>query len=139
MQLAPGGAGPRLAERLLENGEILEVSRAIVQPFYQRKAMSALDQLQTRLDGLPYRIHRPEGAIFLWLWLEGLPCGSAGLYERLKARNTLVVPGHHFFPGLEQDPWAHKQECIRITYAQDDALVERGIDAIADEVRKVYG
>jgi valine--pyruvate aminotransferase len=83
-------------------------------------------------------IHKPEGAIFLWLWFKDLPCTSAELYERLKARNTLVIPGHHFFPGLESDDWCHKQECIRITYAQDDAVVREGIEIIADEVRRIY-
>ncbi|SVD71253.1 uncharacterized protein METZ01_LOCUS424107, partial [marine metagenome] len=78
-----------------------------------------------------------EGALFLWLWFEDLPITSQELYERLKARGVLVVSGHYFFPGLDE-PWRHKDECIRVTYAQDDKVVQKGLSIIADEVRKAY-
>ncbi len=74
---------------------------------------------------------------YLWLWFEGLPVSSHELYERLKARGVLVVPGHYFFPGV-QEPWRHREECIRVTYAQDDGVVERGLSIVADEVRRLY-
>jgi valine--pyruvate aminotransferase len=139
MNLAPGGIGARLALDLVRSGEIMKISRDIVQPFYKKKAQDALDLFREELAGISCHIHKPEGAIFLWLWFPGLPCTSAQLYERLKARNTLVIPGHHFFPGLENEYWQHKHECIRVTYAQDDAVVQKGIRVIADEVRKLYG
>ena len=138
MHLAPGGIGARMALDLVRSGEIMEISREIVQPFYRRKALETLDLFRDELAGLPFRIHRPEGAIFLWLWFQELPCTCAHLYERLKARNTLVIPGHHFFPGLESEYWQHKHECIRVTYAQDDAVVRQGIRIIAEEVRRIY-
>ena len=145
MHLAPGGIGARMAIDLIRSGEIMQMSREIVQPFYRRKALQALDWFREELGPstdsgqatLPYRIHKPEGAIFLWLWFQELPCTSAQLYERLKARNTLVIPGHHFFQGLDEY-WQHKHECIRVTYAQDEAVVREGIKVIADEVRKIY-
>lgn len=139
MHLAPGGIGARMALDLVRSGEIMQISREVVQPFYHRKAMAALDECRKALAGIPCRIHKPEGAIFLWLWFQGLPCTSAQLYERLKARNTLVIPGHHFFPGLAHEYWQHKHECIRLTYAQDDGIVHEGIKVIADEVRTLYG
>jgi len=94
-------------------------------------------QLTDELAGLPFAVHKPEGALFLWLWFDGLPITGNELYERLKARGVLVVPGHFFFPGL-QDNWRHSDECIRVTYAQDDTVVQRGLSIIADEVREVY-
>ncbi len=139
MCLAPGGLGAQLAVELIRDGEIMQVSREIVQPFYRRKAEQTLQWFREELGNVPYRIHKPEGALFLWLWFEGLPGGSAALYERLKARNTLVIPGHHFFPGLENDDWAHKHECIRVTYTQNDAVVHEGVKIIADEIKKIYG
>jgi valine--pyruvate aminotransferase len=59
------------------------------------------------------------------------------LYRRLKARGVLVLSGHHFFPGLEQ-PSAHMQECLRVSYSQPPANVRAGINAIADEVRRAF-
>ncbi len=139
MHLAPGGIGARLAMDLVRTGSIMQISREVVKPYYERKAFQTLDLFRSELGNLPCRIHKPEGAIFLWLWFQELPCTSAELYERLKARNTLVIPGHHFFPGLENEYWQHKHECIRVTYAQDEAIVQEGVRTIADEVRKLYG
>jgi len=138
MHLAPGGMGARMAMELVQSGDIMQLSREVVQPFYQQKAFQALEWFREELGDLPCRIHKPEGALFLWLWLQDLPCTSSELYERLKARNTLVVPGHYFFPGMEKDDWLHKQQCIRVTYAQDDEVVHQGIKIIADEIKKLY-
>ena len=139
LHLAPGGVGAQMAIDLVRSGEIMQLSRDVVQPFYHRKALQTLDLFRTELDGLPCRIHKPEGAIFLWLWMQELPCTCGELYDRLKERNTLVIPGHCFFPGLENEYWQHKHECIRVTYAQDDAVVAKGAQVIAEEVKRLYG
>ena len=89
------------------------------------------------MGDLPCRIHTPEGAIFLWLWFEGLPITSETLYQRLKERGVLVIAGEHFFPGIH-DPWAHRHECIRVSYAQDAETVESGIAIIGEEVARAY-
>ena len=135
--LAPGGMGPALALDLVKSGEITRISKEIVQPFYEEKAKRAVAQLQREMEGLPFAIHKPEGALFLWLWFEGLPISTQELYERLKQKGVLVVSGHYFFPGLEED-WPHKDECIRVTYAQDDAVVEKGLSLIAKEIREIH-
>jgi valine--pyruvate aminotransferase len=138
LHLAPGGLGARLAMEMVRSGEIMQISREIVQPYYHRKALQTLEWFREELGDLPCRIHKPEGALFLWLWFQDLPCTSRELYERLKARKTLIVPGSYFFPGLENEYWQHKHECIRVTYAQDDETVHQGVKVIADEVRKLY-
>jgi len=56
----------------------------------------------------------------------------------LKKRGVLVVSGHHFFFGLEDQDWAHADECIRVTYTMPAEKVKAGIEIIADEVAKVY-
>jgi valine--pyruvate aminotransferase len=48
----------------------------------------------------------------------------------------LIVPGHYFFPGLNEI-WDHKNKCIRITFAQDEEIVSRGISMIAEEIRSL--
>ena len=59
------------------------------------------------------------------------------LYERLKKKGVLVVSGHYFFPGLEEN-WPHKNECVRVTYAQDDEVVEKGLSMIVSEIREIH-
>ena len=139
LSLAPGSLGPALALDLVKSGEITRVSNDVVKPFYQQKSARAVAQLRREIRAeIPMRIHKPEGALFLWLWFEGLPISSLELYQRLKKKGVLVVSGHYFFPGMEQDDWAHKQQCIRVTYAQDDEVVERGISLIAEEIRRIF-
>ena len=137
--LAPGSLGPALALDLVKSGEITRVSNEVVKPFYEEKANRAVAQLRREMgDHIPMRIHKPEGALFLWLWFEGLPISSQELYQRLKKKGVLVVSGHYFFPGMEEDNWDHKNQCIRVTYAQDEAVVKQGISLIAEEIRKVF-
>ncbi len=140
LSLAPGNTGAALMLDWVRNGDIIRLSQNIIQPFYQRKAEQAVAWMRAALDarpGIPCHIHQPEGAFFLWLWFPDLPITSAELYERLKRRRVIVVPGHHFFPGLRAD-WRHKYECIRVNYAGDENTVRQGIAIIAEEVQKAY-
>lgn len=141
LNLATGSFGSMLAYDMVQSGEILRLSESVVKPFYYERAQRAEYNLRMALEGLPFALHKVEGAMFLWLWLRGCPVKSQELYQRLKARGVLVVPGHHFFPGLDQPEnvdWAHRHECLRITYSQEPALVDKGISIIAEEVRKAY-
>jgi valine--pyruvate aminotransferase len=137
LNLASGNIGPAVTMELFRTGEILDLGRDVIRPFYQARASAAVDEFRARLAGLPFRIHKPEGAFFLWLWFEGLPIGSQVLYQRLKRRGVLVVPGHHCFFGLDDD-WPHRHECVRVSYVQDEDAVRRGIGLIAEEVALAY-
>lgn len=137
VSLACGNFGPTIARELFRTGEILSLSRKLIKPFYQQRATQAVKWFKESFGDVPYRIHKPEGAIFLWLWFDGLPISSQELYERLKRRGVLVVPGHNFFPGMDK-AWRHQQECIRVSYAQDGDTVRKGIALIAEEVAKAY-
>jgi valine--pyruvate aminotransferase len=137
VNLACGNIGPAIATELFRSGEILTLTRDHVMPFYQQRARNTVNAFRESLGDLPYHIHKPEGAFFLWLWFEGLPITSQELYERLKRRGVLVVPGHHCFFGLEED-WRHRHECIRVSYVQDEEQVQRGVEIIADEVRQAW-
>ncbi len=137
MSLSPGNFGAVLCQRLIESGEIIGLSRELITPFYRKKMEKAVACVQRECAGIPYRIHKPEGAMFLWLWFAGLPISSLELYRRLKGQGALVVSGHYFFPGLAGE-WRHTQECIRVTYSQNDEDVARGIAIIGREVRKAY-
>ncbi len=136
--LACGTLGPALARALFDSGEIRTLSRDYITPYYRERAERTVQWFRKALAGLPFRIHKPEGAIFLWLWFEGLPIDSETLYQRLKARGVLIVPGQNFFVGID-DGWRHQNECIRVSYAQDSATVQRGVEIIAEEVARAYG
>lgn len=135
--LAPGSVGPALVRQSIQSRKLIDLCRDVINPYYQHRRDEAIAQIRVQMHDLPVRIHQPEGAIFLWLWFEGLPIDVQELYTRLKARNVLVIAGHHFFPGLEEE-WRHKHECIRITYSSDPESVHEGIGIIAEEVRRAF-
>lgn len=137
LTLASGAVGPALAEDLIRSTALQELTDTTIKPFYRDRMQHAVATAQRAFDGLPYRLHRPQGAFFLWCWFEGLPISSAELYERLKQAGVLAIPGERFFIGL--DPaWAHTRECMRLSYAQDPRVVEAGLALVAREVRRAF-
>lgn len=137
VSLSCGNLGPALARALFDSDEIQSLSRDYITPFYRERSQQTVQWFREQLGDLPYHIHKPEGAIFLWLWLEGLPITSRELYERLKQKGVLVVPGQDFFVGLD-DSWRHQHECIRVSYASDADSVRKGVAIIAAEVARAY-
>ena len=78
-----------------------------------------------------------SGIVTAMVGLLQAPTGTK-LYERLKTRGVLVVPGSHFFYGLQED-WRHSHECIRLTFSQSEETVRGGIGLLAEEVKRAYG
>lgn len=141
MNLATGSFGSMMALDMVKSGDIIRLSNDVVKPYYFEKAQKAEAKLRQELNGLPFALHKVEGAMFLWLWLKDCPVKSQEMYERLKAKGVLVVPGHHFFPGLDSEDdlnWPHRHECLRITYSQDEASVMKGLEIIAREAKAAY-
>ena len=71
LSLAPGNFGAYMAHDLVRSGDVLRLSREVIQPHYARKVQAALDYLPEALRGVDYYVHAPEGAFFLWLWFKG--------------------------------------------------------------------
>ena len=138
VNLATGSFGAMLTTEIIQSGEIIRLSREVIRPFYQKKMERALACIEKSFTGFPYKVHVPEGAMFLWLWFPGMPVSSRQLYERLKQRGVVVVSGDYFFPGLAAG-WRHAEECLRITYSQAEEDVQQGVAVIADEVRLLFG
>lgn len=138
VSLANGSVGTSLMQDLVASAEILRLSEKVVCPFYEKRAREAIRIFHAAMDpAIPYRLHRCEGSLFLWLWCENLPISDRELYERLKKLGVLVVPGNAFFMG-SAPRWKHSRECIRINYSQEPAKVERGLKIIAGELKRVY-
>lgn len=131
--------GQQITLPLIRSGEILSFSRETILPFYLKKSEFAQSAARGIFgERFPWHMHRSEGALFLWLWFPGLPITSAELYGRLKKRETLIIPGHHFFFGCDQENWQHPHECIRISFAMDGEIVRDGLAIIAEEVERAF-
>lgn len=138
LHLAPGSIGPAMLLSMVQSRRILHLSREVIRPFYQNKAQDTLDTLRKELKGIEFFVHKPEGAFFVWIWFPHLRITDEQLYQRLKQRGVLIVPGHYFFPGFAE-VWPHRHQCIRLTYSQDQTAVHRGIEILAREVRQADG
>ena len=135
--LSPNNIGAGLLTRLIDDKRILQLRDQHIRPFYQRKMRHALSLAQKIFHDLPVYIHKPEGAFFLWLWFKGLPVTSKVLYQRMKAKKVYIIPGENFFTDIESE-WEHQYQCIRVSYALSDEKLEKGLNAIAQEVALLF-
>ena len=135
--LAPNSVGASLMTRLIEDNEITHLTEQIIKPFYQQRLGRAVKLFHELLGDLPVLMHKPEGAFFLWVWLQDLPISTEELYQRLKARHVFVVPGEEFF--IDMDPaWEHTRQCLRINYAQPEDRLRKGLEVLASELKSIY-
>lgn len=136
--LANNNLGQQLVLPWIESGKILELGPKILRPFYEEKNKLAAAWAREFFDaaGVDWAMHATEGAFFHWLWLKNLRITTRELYERLKGRKVLTVPGEYFFFGLDND-WPHRHECLRVNFSGDAETVREGYRLIAAEAAKV--
>jgi len=134
--LSNGTLGQMLSYPLFAEQSIADFCQEKIRPYYEQKRAHATEVLSEAFTGVEYRLHRSEGALFFWLRFENLPISTMELYEHLKKRGVLVVPGEFFFYGLEE-PSPDEKRCIRINYAMEEEVVEAGLRAIGDELRSL--
>lgn len=138
VSLANGNLGQALLAPLLLDDTLPRLGCEVIRPFYKERSDVAKALLGNHLGThVPWALHAQEGAFFLWLWLQDLPIPAAELYRRLKARKVLVIPGHYFAFGLEED-WKHPHECLRLTYSQPAHIVQEALEILADEVKNLW-
>lgn len=135
--LANNNVGQTMVLPMIRSGEILDLARNTIGPFYREasaRAQGWLDEAM-RAAGVDYRVHHGDGAFFLWLWLRDLGISTWEFYQRLKERKVLVVPGRFFSFGLDE-PWDHPDQCLRISFSQPERVVREGLQIIAEEAAR---
>lgn len=137
ISLSPGSLGPAIALEMIERGDLLRLSNEVIKPFYRQRVEQTIEVIRRYLPEERCLIHKPEGAIFLWLWFIDLPISTEILYQRLKQRGVLMVPGHYFFPGLEHE-WPHTHQCMRMNYVPEPEQIEQGVQILAEEIERAH-
>ena len=133
LTLAPSSVGPSLVTRLVKNQEIMRLANDVIKPFYQNKAKTAKAIFYEIFGGTSAKLHKLEGAFFMWIWFPDLQMTSEELYQQLKAKGVYIIPGHNFFIGMD-NTWSHQHQCIRINYAKDEVTLRKGLELIYNEV-----
>jgi valine--pyruvate aminotransferase len=116
--------GQALAAKTFLSGKLEALSASVVKPLYQRKLELFREALHDHLPpDLNWYLHRVEGSLFAWLWVETQQMHDLEMYQQLKERSLLCVPGSTFFPGLREE-FPHKHRCLRFSMtAPDEDLV----------------
>lgn len=135
--LAPAGIGAEIVNQLITDNALLPLCHDLIRPFYKRRCELAVALLRDAIADSRLRIHQPEGSMFLWLWFEDLGITTSELYQRLKRKGVLVVPGKYFFPG-QQIPSDHAESCVRMNYVQSEQELVKGIDILARELKSCW-
>ncbi len=138
MCIHPSRYGQAIAARAINSGKLAEISEQVIRSFYQNKFTVLEENLFAAMPkDLPWFLHRGEGAIFAWLWLDELPITDWEFYQELKQVGVIVVPGSSFFPGLRED-WLHKHQCLRISLTGSDEEIAIGMQRLAHVTQQVY-
>lgn len=138
MCIHPSRYGQAIAARAINSGKLADISTCVIRPFYKDKFAVLEDTLsQAMPKDLPWFLHRGEGAIFAWLWLQDLPITDWEFYQQLKQVGVIVVPGSTFFPGLKEE-WTHKHQCLRISLTASDDEIVIGMQRLAKLTQQLY-
>jgi hypothetical protein len=129
--------GPAMMCEMIKRNDLLRLSETVIKPFYYQRVQETIAIIRRYLPEDRCLIHKPEGAIFLWLWFKDLPISTELLYQRLKKRGVLMVPGDYFFPGLDK-PWPHTHQCMRMNYVPDPEKIEAGVKILAEEIERAW-
>ncbi|MEH1973086.1 MAG: valine--pyruvate transaminase [Nostoc sp.] len=138
MSLHSSRYGQAIAALAINSGRLVEISHTVIRPFYQNKFTVLETSLEEAMPkDLPWFLHRGEGAIFAWLWLEDLPISDWEFYQQLKQVGVIIVPGSTFFPGLEEE-WAHKHQCFRISLTGTNEEIATAMQRLAKVAEEAY-
>lgn len=135
--LSPVGVGASLVGQMIKRDLIDDLCGRVIKPFYQNKVNHIVDLLKQSITDERFSIHQPEGAIFVWLRFRSLGITTQELYQRLKKKGLLVVPGEYFYPGRTDDD-EHQHECIRMNIVQSEEDIQKGIAILKAEVESLW-
>jgi valine--pyruvate aminotransferase len=131
--LAPNSVGPSLLTRMIKDKELIALADNVIKPYYQAKADIAVKLFNEIFANSSSKLHKLEGAFFMWLWFPDLKITSEELYQKLKTKGVYIIPGHNFFIGMG-DNWPHQHQCIRINYAKDETTLRKGLEIVYQEL-----
>lgn len=134
----PSRYGQAIAASAINSGALAQIAQAVIRPFYQKKFSVLENTLDASMpQNLPWFLHRGEGAIFAWVWLQDLPITDWEFYQELKQVGVILVPGSSFFPGLREE-WDHKHQCLRISLTGSDEEIAIAMERLAQVATQVY-
>jgi valine--pyruvate aminotransferase len=133
--LSPSRIVPFVFKDDFASMEFYQMCHKHIKSFYLKKRNLILDLLKEQLSPELIQIHESEGAFFLWLNFPRLKISSLKLYEILKSRGLIVVPGI-YYPGLNSQENKDGEKCIRISFSQPEAVLTKGIEILISTIKE---
>lgn len=137
ISLVPGGIGPAMLNSMIRRGDLLRLCEDVIRPFYRRRVDEAIGLYPSLAAAGALPDPQAGRRDISLVWFPDLPISTDALYQRLKQRGVLMVPGHYFFPGLDQE-WHHSRQCLRMNYVPEAEKIERSIAILAEEVARAH-
>lgn len=126
--------GQALAAKAMLSGRLAELSQTVIKNFYQRKLELFRDALYKHMPReINWFLHRCEGTLFSWLWINTPQMNDLEIYQKLKGGGLLCVPGSTFFPGLKEE-YPHRHQCLRLSMTASDEHLSLAAQVIAREL-----
>lgn len=130
VNITPDCITERVAAKFFERG-LMQPHLEMICDFYKPYLETMLDALDKYMP-TSVMWTRPEGGIFLWLWLEErFNCDE--LFEKARENKVAFIPGSKFFPFGEE-----QYNCMRLnfTYSSQEQIIE-GIRRLAELIRSL--
>ncbi|MFN3605227.1 MAG: aminotransferase class I/II-fold pyridoxal phosphate-dependent enzyme [Leptonema sp. (in: bacteria)] len=138
--LSPNRIAPYLLKNQFRNFEFIHQCRNSITPYYLKKRNLAIELFLNAFNKKQILIHESEGAFFLWLVFPTLKIETKDLYEILKKKNVIVVPGNYYYPNLSEQnknsPFYEGNKSIRLSFSQSDEQIKKGIEILIDTVKE---
>ncbi|PHQ51156.1 hypothetical protein BLA24_15445 [Streptomyces cinnamoneus] len=118
------------AARALDSGGIDVLTAKVIKPYYRAKRRLAEELLREHLpESVDWRLHRSDGGMFCWLWIDHDWFDDLVAYRALKSKNVFIVPGRHFFVGPLTTPFLadHGTRCVRLSLSGPEDVIATGV------------
>ena len=126
--------GQALAAKAMLSDRLAELSQTVIKNFYQRKLELFRDALHKHMPrDINWFLHRCEGTLFSWLWINTPQMNDVEIYQKLKGGGLLCVPGSTFFPGLKEE-YPHRHQCLRLSMTAPDEHLSLAAQVISREL-----
>jgi 2-aminoadipate transaminase len=128
INITPDCITERVAARFFKQG-LMQPHLEMICEFYKPYLQTMLDALDKEMPS-SVMWTRPEGGIFLWLWLEEkFNCDE--LFEKAKEHKVAFIPGSKFFPFGEQ-----QYNCLRLNYSYSSLeQIQEGVARLATLIK----
>lgn len=97
-----GGIGPAMMCEMIKRNDLLRLSETVIKPFYYQRVQETIAIIRRYLPEDRCLIHKPEGAIFLWLWFKDLPITTEQLLSAPESTRRADGAGAQLLPRAGQ-------------------------------------